>query len=79
VKQPPVFRGVSANKLGVTGFEPALDFPEKLGVAPTGGAKSGALGARTPELADVAGIWPTLPEAIRAAILAMIQAARREG
>lgn len=44
-----------------------------------GGAESGALGAREapldPQLAAVARAWPTLPEPIKAGILAMIRAA----
>jgi hypothetical protein len=44
-----------------------------------GGAESGALGAREapidPRLAAVVEAWPTLPEAIKVGILAMVQAA----
>ena len=50
-----------------------------------GGAKPGAPDAPKPantpalypDLAEVANAWPTLPPAIRAGILAMIQAAKR--
>ncbi|MGF1579974.1 MAG: hypothetical protein ACFCD0_11490 [Gemmataceae bacterium] len=40
------------------------------------GAESGALESVDPELALVMEAWPTLPEGIRAGILAMIRGAR---
>ena len=53
--------------------------PEKQGSAAAGGAKSGAVGdgseGTDPQLAVVARAWPTLPENVRAAILAMVKAA----
>lgn len=49
------------------------------GVAPQGGAESGALGAengpKDPELGAIIHAWPTLPDAIKAGILAMVRAA----
>jgi hypothetical protein len=48
-----------------------------------GGAESSALGAREPsddpKLAEVVACWPTLPEAVKASILAAVRAAIREG
>ncbi len=48
------------------------------GVGNESGAECGALGARealnAPGLAEVVEAWPTLPEAIKAGILAMIRA-----
>ena len=45
----------------------------------SGAAESGAVGADSPpitaDLAEVIEAWPTLPEAARAAILAMVRAA----
>ena len=52
------------------------------GVGNQSGAESGALGAENapidPELAAVVDAWPALPEAIKAGILAMVTAARRD-
>ncbi len=47
------------------------------------GAESGALGAGEapigPDLAVVVDAWPKLPDAIKAGILAIVTAARRDG
>jgi hypothetical protein len=47
------------------------------------GAECGALGAQNaplaPDLAAVVDAWPKLPDAIKAGILAMVLAARRDG
>jgi hypothetical protein len=47
------------------------------------GAECGALGAQNahldPDLAAVVEAWPNLPEAIKAGILAMVMATRRDG
>jgi hypothetical protein len=69
------------NPMGVggTGFEPPAKLSEKTPFASTGGAESGALGSEIdsldPGLAEVVKAWPTLPEAVRADILAMVRAA----
>jgi hypothetical protein len=53
--------------------------PQKQGVADEGGAESGALGAENrpedPDLGAVVDAWATLPETIKAGILAMVRAA----
>ena len=41
-----------------------------------GGAKSGALSPTDPDLQRLLDAWPTLPEAMRAGILAMIAASK---
>jgi hypothetical protein len=50
-------------------------------IQPTGGAEMGALDPKIapfpPELADLVAAWPTLPEATRAGILAMIRGAMK--
>ena len=55
----------------------------KTGVSIEGGAECGALGAQTgqidPDLQAIIERWPTLPEPIRAGILAMIRAGRSGG
>jgi hypothetical protein len=54
--------------------------PENMDHLDQGGAESGALGARdvnlAPDLAEVVELWPTLPEAIRASILAMVRSTK---
>jgi len=60
-----------------------LELPQKYagntGFCPPGGAESGALCAPAahfaPDLIAVIQAWPNLPEALKAGILAMIQAA----
>lgn len=53
--------------------------PRNPGVSESGGANSGALGARggaiAPELRAIIDAWPTLPEAIKAGILALVRTA----
>ena len=61
------------------GIEPHPVSPENPTNPAPGGAKSGALAPQTPAieptLAALIDAWPTLPEAIRAGILAMVRAA----
>ena len=53
--------------------------PEKNGLSENGGAPGGApepeTGAFDPELAAVIERWPTLPQAVRTEVLAMVRAA----
>ena len=61
------------------GLEQSENFPRRVQVSRTGGAKSGAVDRENaridPELAQVIEVWDTLPPAIREAILAMLRAA----
>jgi hypothetical protein len=61
------------------GIEPNQHSPEEYTNPAPGGAKSGALdpekAAIDPALASLIDAWPTLPEPIRAGILAMVRAA----
>ena len=58
------------------------DFPGKRQEATEGGAKSGAVSAdcspTDPDLAHILDAWPTLPQAVRAGILALVRAAAAE-
>jgi hypothetical protein len=62
------------------GIEPIPHSPENSTNPAPGGAKNGALTPTNPNidpaLAALIDAWPTLPEAIRAGILAMVRAAR---
>jgi hypothetical protein len=66
-----------------TGFEPAQESPGNSPSAIQSDAKSGAFGAEycpcDADLAVVVEAWPSLPEALRAGILAMIRASRSAG
>ena len=61
------------------GLEQSADSLRRVQVSETAGAKSGAVDRENapidPELAQVIEAWPTLPPAIREAILAMLRAA----
>jgi len=63
------------------GLEPGPFSPEKAGGQSEGGAKSGAVDAQgTPVDSDLRLVverWPTLPEVVKADILAAVRAARR--
>jgi hypothetical protein len=58
------------------GIEPSANFQGNPTIVALGGAKSGALAATDPDLAALIDAWPTLPEAIRAGILALVRAAQ---
>jgi hypothetical protein len=57
------------------GIEPTQQSPNKMALSGEGGAESGAL-ASDPELALVVAAWPTLPEAIRRAMLSMVESVK---
>jgi len=69
-------------QVGVTGLEPVdvnyLHTNDLQGSKLSAGAESGALGADLPlidaDLQAIVDAWPALPEAVRAGILAMIEA-----
>ena len=84
--QAPVLHGDAANCEKVpegqaprVGLEQSADSPRRVAKIETGAAKSAAVGddlpPLDPELAQVIKAWPTLPPAIREAILAMLRAA----
>jgi hypothetical protein len=66
-------------KSGEGGIRTLHEIPAKTALAVEGGAKSGALATEPrsidPGLANLIDAWPTLPEAIRAGILALVRAA----
>jgi len=61
------------------GLEPICHSTGKTAISETDSAESGAVGARideiVPDLQAILVSWPTLPEAVKAGIVAMIQAA----
>ena len=81
---------VRNDSMGEEGLEPS-PFPSgKSGVSESGGSKSGNKDApfgdsagvvkpTDPELAAVVAAWPTLPLAIRTAILALLDSTQPEG
>ena len=56
------------------GIEPAIEFSGKTTLSVTGAAESGAVAAA--DLEALIAAWPTLPEAVKADILAMAKAAK---
>lgn len=58
--------------MGGTGLELPQELPGKPIISQSRGAESGAVGARDPDLARLIAAWPTLPEPIRRAILALV-------
>jgi len=85
-EKPPVLQGDASacdhlrdGQVPPAGIEQSADSPRRVRVSETGGAKSGAVdrknGPIDPELAQVIEAWPTLPPAIREAILARLRAA----
>jgi len=64
-------------RVGDEGLEPPPKSTANTGFSETGGAESGAVGARMglsdPDLAAVVNAWPTLPEATRRQVVAMVQ------
>jgi hypothetical protein len=89
MQEPMEISGVFASSIGSDeiGYYPRQESNnvgisrEKPQVPPVGGANSGALspnlGLVDLDLKRVVDAWPTLPEALRAGILAMIDAAKR--
>lgn len=63
--------------VGGEGLEPTPPNPQNTIFSPSGGAESGALGAQLgalpPELMAVVEAWPSLPEGVKASILAAVR------
>ena len=61
------------------GLEPVVKSSQKTDVSPIGGAESGAVGAQSASFdADLRHIiehWPSLPDDVKAGIVAMVRAA----
>ena len=68
--------------VGGTGLEVPRENAGETVDSNRGGAECGALGAREapadPELAAVIEVWPTLPDAIRRAVLAIVESATKQ-
>ena len=66
-------------KVGMRGLEQTSQSSGKSQIDSTGGAESGAFqaanGSHDPDLQLINDHWPQLPDAIRAGIIAMVQAA----
>ena len=86
-ENPPVFQGDASGcdhlqdgQVPSTGIEQSENSPRRVTKSGTGAAKIAAVGddlpPLDPELAQVIKAWPTLPPAIREAILAMLRAAQ---
>ncbi len=72
--------------MGKRGLEHTPDSPKNTPIPDSSGAESGAPGAQStptppadPTLAKLVEAWPTLPEAVRAGIAAMIDASAPKG
>ena len=66
-----------------TGTEHTANSSGNQGIAVQGGAKSGALSGDSapidPDLLAVVAAWPTLPQAVRRQVVAMVKEAVRAG
>ncbi|MBT4864957.1 MAG: hypothetical protein HON53_07565 [Planctomycetaceae bacterium] len=80
---PPVLQGaasscrsVQLSKVGDEGLEQPATSPQKTAISDTGGAESGAVDARNglndPALVSLIEAWPTLPQAVRDEIAALV-------
>lgn len=67
--------GFQETPSGEGGIRTSLENPEKTTIFVKGGAESGAVAFREPDLALIVEAWSRLSEAIKAGILAMVRAA----
>ena len=78
--------GGNGGEMGATGLELRHKSPGKTATSDSGGAECGALGvdrasktaAPDPDLEVILAAWPTLPLAIRTAILALLDSTQPE-
>jgi hypothetical protein len=67
-------------EVAAAGLEQFAETPEIGGIPTERGTKSGTVGAESeladPDLIELVNAWPTLPEATRASILAMVRTAK---
>jgi len=64
---------------GVGGIRTPREIPGNTALPEQGGAESGALTIADAELARLVAAWPTLPEPIRRAVLALVNSATPAG
>jgi hypothetical protein len=70
----------ASDSIAATGLEYPAESTRKTAVPKTGGAKSGALfGISDPNLALLIDCWPTLPDATKATITALVTEANAGG
>ena len=83
MKKPQFCWGLfTLSRLGDTGLEQYPETPANQGISETGDAQSDALSANSapvdPDLAAITAAWPGLPAALKAGIVAMVNAAKSE-
>ncbi|MBU0641123.1 MAG: hypothetical protein KKB50_19870 [Planctomycetes bacterium] len=72
---------MSKSKLGGTGLEQGAKTPDETAISTEGAAKSGASDGKSaafgPDLRSTVEAWPTLPDALKTGILAMVRASEQ--
>jgi hypothetical protein len=66
-----------AHQSGGGGSRTTAVFSANSAILDQRGAKSGALASVNPDLASVVTAWPHLPDAVKAAVLALVQSIER--
>jgi hypothetical protein len=60
---------------GARGIRSSHETPREIALPEVGGAESGALTPTDPDLSRLVTAWPTLPEPIKRAVLALVDSA----